>query len=177
MGALIIKNGPSLIVLDEYPGDIFFVSTRLLLYGYLVTSDLPNGIKMKEAYAVLLSEWLLDVVVEDWHFLKWICKWITFQSYWVLSDTLQQHVWFHQEKILLWPKEQALAARYVHHSLPRRSCYFRWVIEWPWTVHSQADNPLLVMILSVFFRIFPFIQNPSSAGCSKLMCREKCTPS
>ena len=100
-----------------------------------------TALKWKKLTQFFYHEWLLDVVVEDWdirpillmHFLKWICKWISFQSYWVLSDTLQQHVWFHQKNILLWPKEQPLAARYVHHSLPRRSYYFRWVIEWPGT--------------------------------------------
>ena len=32
VGAVIIKKDRSLIVSDEYPGDIFFVSTRLLLW-------------------------------------------------------------------------------------------------------------------------------------------------
>ena len=74
--------------------EISFLFLRGYYYGYLVTSDFQNGIKMKEADAVLCHEWLLEVVVEDWdirpillmHFLKWI----SFQSYWVLSDTLQQ---------------------------------------------------------------------------------------
>ena len=30
-------------------------------------------------------------------------------------------------------KRQLLAARYVHHSLPWKSCYCHWVIEWPGT--------------------------------------------
>ena len=54
--------------------------------------------KWKKLTQFFYHEWLLDVVVEDWditpillmHFLKWICKCISFQSYWVLSDTLQQ---------------------------------------------------------------------------------------
>ena len=57
-------------------------------YGYLVTSDFQNGTKMKEAYAVLLS-WMAS----------WGCCWrlgypaySSFQSYWVLSDTLQQSI-------------------------------------------------------------------------------------
>lgn len=66
VGALIIKNGRSLIVIDEYPGDIFFVSTRLLLW-------LPRDLTQ-----FFYHEWLLEVVVEDWdirpillmHFLK-----------------------------------------------------------------------------------------------------------
>ena len=48
-------------------------------YGYLVTSDFQNGIKMtKKLTRFFYHEWLLDVVVEDWdirpillmHFLK-----------------------------------------------------------------------------------------------------------
>ena len=57
-----------------------------------------TALKWKKLTQFFYHEWLLDVVVEDWdirpillmHFLKWICKWISFQSYWVLSDTLQQ---------------------------------------------------------------------------------------
>ena len=107
-----------------------------------------TALKWKKLTRFFYHEWFLDVVVEDWdirpillmHFLKWICKWISFQSYWVLSDTLQQHVWFHQKNILLWPKEQPLAARYVHHSLPRRSCNFHWVIEWPRTTVALLQH-------------------------------------
>ena len=57
-----------------------------------------TALKWKKLTRFFYHEWFLDVVVEDWdirpillmHFLKWICKWISFQSYWVLSDTLQQ---------------------------------------------------------------------------------------
>ena len=82
-----------------------WISWRYLLCFYEVIAMVTlwpltfrTAPKWKKLTQFFYHEWLLDVVVEDWditpillmHFLKWICKCISFQSYWVLSDTLQQ---------------------------------------------------------------------------------------
>ena len=84
-----------------------WISWRYLLCFYEVIAMVTlwpltsrTALKWKKLTQFFYHEWLLEVVVEDWdippillmHFLKWICKWISFQSYWVLSDTLQQSI-------------------------------------------------------------------------------------
>ena len=122
-------------------------------YGYLVTSDFQNGTKMKEAYAVLLSWmaswrccWRLGYAAYSSDAFSWVNLYVNFFSIILGSEryTSAEHVWFHQKNILLCSKEQPLAARYAHHSLPRRSCYFRWVIEWPGTTVALCQCAIVV---------------------------------